>query len=57
MPNLDRITRDPNVMGAKPSIRGMRVTVRTIVGPVGAGHSFSEILAAYIWVSLPKMLV
>lgn len=47
MPNLDRITRDPNVMGGKPCIRGMRVTVGTIVGLVAAGHSFSEILAAY----------
>ncbi len=47
MPNLDRITRDPNFMDAKPCIRSMRVTVGTIVGLVSAGHSFSEILAAY----------
>ena len=44
---LSRITFDPNVMGGKPCIRGLRVTVGTIVGLVGAGHSFAEILKAY----------
>ncbi len=29
----------PNVMGGKPCIRGMRVTVGTIVGLVASGHS------------------
>lgn len=43
----DRITRNPEVMGGKPCIRGMRVTVGTIVGLVAAGHSAAEILAAY----------
>lgn len=47
MPQLDRITRDPNVMGGKPCLRGMRVTVGTVVGLVAAGHSHAEILAAY----------
>ena len=32
MPQLTRITRDPAVMGGKPCIRGMRVTVGTVVG-------------------------
>jgi uncharacterized protein (DUF433 family) len=45
--NLTRITSDPNVMGGKPCIRGMRVTVGTLVGLVGAGHSFADILKAY----------
>lgn len=31
-PRFDRITFDPQVMGGKPCIRGMRVTVGTIVG-------------------------
>lgn len=44
---LDRITFDANVMGGKPCIRGLRVTVGTIVGLVAAGHSFAEILKAY----------
>jgi uncharacterized protein (DUF433 family) len=47
MPNLDRITRNPEVMGGKPCLRGMRVTVGTIVGLVAAGHSNAEILTAY----------
>jgi uncharacterized protein (DUF433 family) len=47
MKSLDRITFDPNVMGGKPCIRGMRVTVGTIVGLVASGYSFQEILEAY----------
>jgi uncharacterized protein (DUF433 family) len=47
MPELDRITRNPDVMGGKPCVRGMRVTVGTVVGLVAAGHSFSDILSAY----------
>jgi len=44
---LQRITRDPAVMGGRPCIRGMRVTVGTIVGLLAAGHSHQEILQAY----------
>ena len=44
---LDRITFDPQVMGGKPCIRGLRVTVGTIVGLVAAAHSDAEILQAY----------
>jgi uncharacterized protein (DUF433 family) len=47
MPVLDRITRDPEVMGGKPCLRGMRVTAGTVVGLVASGHSYEEILAAY----------
>jgi uncharacterized protein (DUF433 family) len=47
MPGVDRITRDPTVMGGKPCVRGMRVTVGMIVGLVASGHSFGEILTAY----------
>jgi uncharacterized protein (DUF433 family) len=42
-----RITFDPRVMGGKPCIRGMRVTVGTLVGLLGAGRSEQEILSAY----------
>jgi uncharacterized protein (DUF433 family) len=34
-------------MGGKPCVRGLRVTVGTIVGLVASGHAFREILAAY----------
>lgn len=47
MKHLTRITFDPNVMGGKPCIRGLRVTVGTIVGLIAAGHSSAEILRLY----------
>jgi Protein of unknown function (DUF433) len=46
MIQLDRITHNPSVMGGKPIIRGMRVTVSTVVGLVAAGKTTAEILAA-----------
>ncbi len=42
-----RITRDPAVMGGKPCIRGLRVTVGTLVGLVASGYSTTEILELY----------
>lgn len=47
MNSLTRITIDPEVMGGKPCIRGMRVTVGTIVGLLAARTSIDEILQAY----------
>lgn len=47
LPNLDRITIDPKVMGGRPCIRGMRVTVGTITGLLASGSSFGEILELY----------
>jgi uncharacterized protein (DUF433 family) len=47
MKNFTRITLDPEVMGGKPCIRGLRVTVGTVVGLVAAGHSMADILRAY----------
>ena len=44
---LQRITRDPSVMGGRPCIRGMRVTVGTIVGLLAAGRAQEQILEAY----------
>jgi uncharacterized protein (DUF433 family) len=44
---LARITHDPKVMGGKPCIRGLRVTVGTIVGLLATGRSIDEVLAAY----------
>ena len=46
-PELDRITIDPNIMGGKPCIRGMRVTVGTITGLISSGTSFQEIMELY----------
>lgn len=42
MADLDRITRNPEVMGGEPCLRGMRVTVQTFAGLVAAGHSIIE---------------
>ena len=42
-----RITFDPRVMGGKPCIRGMRVTVGAIVGLLAAGHDVAAVLALY----------
>ena len=44
---FDRITQNPAVMGGKPCIRGMRVTVGMIVGQIAAGHTIDEMLAGY----------
>ena len=47
MRKLERITIDPQIMGGKPCIRGLRVTVGTIVGLVATGHATPEILKLY----------
>lgn len=44
---LDRITLDPAVMGGKPCIRGLRVTVGTLLGLMATGVSRERILEAY----------
>jgi uncharacterized protein (DUF433 family) len=46
-PDIERVTIDPHVMGGKPCIRGMRVTVGMITGLVASGTSFGEILNLY----------
>ena len=47
MKSLTRITLDPAVMGGKPCIRGMRVTVGAIVGLVASGYTTDKILELY----------
>ena len=44
---FSRITHDPAVLGGKPCIRGLRISVSTIVGLVASGVSRDRILAAY----------
>lgn len=44
---LNRITFNPEVMGGKPCIRGLRVTVGMVVGLLAAGHSEQEVLSLY----------
>ena len=44
---LERITFDPAVMGGKACIRGMRMTVSTIIGLIASGADTKEILDLY----------
>ena len=44
---LRRITIDPEVMGGKPCIRGMRVTVGMIVESISAGRTVADLLADF----------
>ncbi len=41
---FERITFDPNIMGGRPSIRGMRFPVSVIVGQFAHGAAEREIL-------------
>ena len=47
MSQFDRITFDPQVMGGKPCLRGLRVAVGTIVGLIASGATPREILDDY----------
>jgi uncharacterized protein (DUF433 family) len=47
MTKINRITFNPEVMGGKPCIRGLRVTVGTIVGLVATGRTREDIIALY----------
>jgi uncharacterized protein (DUF433 family) len=47
MEQLNRITQNPEVMGGKACIRGMRVTVSMVVSQIGSGHSVDQVLADY----------
>lgn len=44
---LERITVDPGVMSGRPCIRGLRVTVATVLRLLAAGHNHERILKAY----------
>jgi uncharacterized protein (DUF433 family) len=56
MEQLDRITQQPDVMGGKACIRGMRVTVGMIVSQIGAGRSIDEILTDYPYLEREDVL-
>ena len=45
--HFPRITHNPAVMGGKPCIRGLRVTVGTVVGLLSTGQPRERILQAY----------
>ncbi len=56
MSNFTRITQNPTVMGGKPCVRGLRVTVGMIVGQIGAGRTVDELLADYPYLERDDVL-
>jgi uncharacterized protein (DUF433 family) len=56
MTDFTRITKDPAVMGGKPCIRGLRVTVGMIVAQIGAGRTVDELLADYPYLEREAIL-
>lgn len=44
---LDRITLDPDICNGKPTIRGLRITVKTVLEYLAAGETMENILDAY----------
>ena len=56
MSDFTRITQNPAVMGGKPCIRGLRVTVGMIVGQIGAGQSVDDLLRDYPYLEREDIL-
>jgi uncharacterized protein (DUF433 family) len=53
---FDRITRDPQVMGGRACVRGMRVTVGMIVGHIAVGVTIDGLLADYPYLEREDVL-
>ncbi|WP_182875956.1 DUF433 domain-containing protein [Microbispora sp. H10670] len=45
--DFDRITAEPDKLEGRPTIRGLRITVETVVRLVAAGWSFDDIVSDY----------
>jgi uncharacterized protein (DUF433 family) len=54
--HFDRITQDPGVMGGKPCIRGMRLTVGRILSQIGSGETIGELLIDYPYLERDDIL-
>ena len=54
--NFPRLTVNPEVMGGKPCIRGMRVTVGMLLGNLGAGVSIERLLDLYPYIEREDVL-
>lgn len=46
---LKRITRNPEILGGKPIIRGRRLAVEHVLGQLAAGDSIETLLEGYPW--------
>lgn len=44
---MDRITIDPNICHGKPTVRGLRYPVETILELLSSGMTYDEVLADY----------
>lgn len=44
---FDRITFNPEIMGGRACIRGMRIPVSVVVGQIAHGANFEEIPSEY----------
>lgn len=53
---FDRITQQPEVMGGKACIRGLRVTVGMVVGQIGAGRTIEDLLIDYPYLEREDVL-
>jgi uncharacterized protein (DUF433 family) len=53
---LDRITVDPQQMGGVPCIRGLRVTVSTVLGQLAAGATVDELVEDYPYLEREDVL-
>lgn len=56
MKNLKRITLNPAVMGGKPCIRGLRMTVGKVIGLLASGLTAEEILKMYPYLQMEDLL-
>jgi uncharacterized protein (DUF433 family) len=56
MSDFPRVTQNPAVMGGKPCIRGLRVTVGMIVEQIGAGRGIDDLLVDYPYLKREDIL-
>ena len=56
MKNLKRITLKPAVMGGKPCIKGLRMTVGTVTGLLASGLTTEEIIQMYPYLQMEDLL-
>ena len=56
MYQFDRITQQPERMGGKACVRGLRVTVGMIVSQIGTGHSIDDVLTDYSYLEREDVL-
>ncbi len=44
---MERITVNPNICGGRPTVRGTRIAVHTLLEFLGAGDTVEDLLAEY----------